>query len=207
MRRKRLAVFLVATLLVSSFAVAQESGDRPAFVDELLDLLAEEGWTAEEVAALASSAAPMDWSEVDEADPDPEVVALALAYYRDQSGEESEPGDAAVLAHELALTAIAMERSGFDAVQVARATLEGTRDGLAGQAESGAEAEGPEAGLEIRNRVISRVREQMREIANGRGPDVAREVLNRIGQMSEFGPVPGGVPVGSPQEGPPGPRQ
>lgn len=204
MTRKRLVVLLVASLLVAGVAVAQEADDRPAFVDELLALLAEEGWTADEVAALTSSATPIDWSDVDEADP--ETVALALSYYRERGGDESEPGDAAVLAHELALTAIAMEQSGFDAVQVARATLEGTRDALADRAESGTEADRPDAGLEIRDRVISRVREQVREIANGRGPDVAREVMNRIGQMSEVGPVPFDIPAGTPDDGPFGPR-
>jgi hypothetical protein len=205
MRRNRFVVFLVVTLFVAGFVSAQEADDRPAFVDELLELLAEEGWTAEEVAALASSAEPMNWNEVEEADP--EVVALALSYYRDEGGEETEPGDAALIAHELALTAIAMEQSGFDAVQVARATLEGTRDALAERGTGEPDGGNPEAGLAIRDRVVSRVREQVREIANGRGPDVARDVLRRIGEMSDFGPGPDDLPpIDTPEDGPLGPR-
>jgi len=121
-RRACLIVMVVAGLLGTAGLWAQE-GDRPGFVEELLSLLQSEGWTVEELRALAGQGVP--WEEAEGANP--EVVALALQLARSED-EELEPMVQALMAIDLARAAIEMENLGIGELTIALSALEGVRE-------------------------------------------------------------------------------
>jgi len=162
------AVWILAlslALLAGAPAWSQEQEQKPEFVSELLALLAEEGWTAEQVRALATQNA--DWEKAEGADP--EVAALALELAVSEDGE-MEPMEQALLAISVAEAAIQMEAMGIGEMAIALAALEGVRDILndVKSFRDGEIATGKELAERIRNRMGQKVveaasREQVEE--------------------------------------------
>lgn len=199
-RCMRGALILICALALAAgtagFAPAQDGLEQePAFVQKLTRMLEEqEGWSGQDVAALATAARDLDWEGTDAADP--AVVALALRL-GEQEAEEMEPLDQARLALELALVAVEMESLGYGEREVARVTLNGVRDALGeiqGWQREG--REGRNLGLLVRNRI----RTQLRKTHQVR---VREDALNRARERSGgaaglgFTAVPGEVSGGS----------
>ncbi|MFW6182001.1 MAG: hypothetical protein ACOC8N_09645 [Spirochaetota bacterium] len=157
-------------------AFEQGSQDRvPAFVQELTRMLeGQEGWSGQDVAALATAARDLDWDGTENADP--AVVALALQLGK-QEAEEMEPLDQARLALQLALVAVEMESLGYGEREVARVALYGVRDALGEMQAILRERGEADLGLLIRNRIRSQLR-------NAHQVRVREDALNRARERS-----------------------
>ncbi|MFW5689445.1 MAG: hypothetical protein ACOC1U_07730 [Spirochaetota bacterium] len=203
MKTALLHIVLVGMLAVSP-AFAQDSldGDVPRGVASLVAELRELGWPEAEIAELRAEIPDSEAQAFEDAPA--EVVALALAFVRERSNDTG-AAERAGLALELAEVASAMAATGFTRLEIGRAALEGTRDALAERDVSGAggPADRVPAGEAIRERVVSRIRDQVRAIAGGRGPDVVRTILDRLDRprgtpapVTGTPDVPGGGPGG-----------
>jgi hypothetical protein len=120
----RAAIFTIGLVLVGGFPLwSQGPEEHPSFIDELLGLLAEEGWTAQELSALAEQ--DVDWEKAEGADP--YVTALVLQYAKEE-GEVIPPMTQALLAVDLARASIEMKDLGIGETVVAVHALEGVRE-------------------------------------------------------------------------------
>lgn len=120
----RAAIFVIGLVLVGGFSLwSQGPEEHPLFIDELLGLLAEEGWTAQELSALAEQ--DVDWEKAEGADP--YVTALVLQYAKEE-GEVIPPMTQALLAVDLARASIEMKDLGIGETVVAVHALEGVRE-------------------------------------------------------------------------------
>jgi hypothetical protein len=175
----------------------------PPQVERLVRELQERGWSASQLDEFATEASALDWDAT--ASADPEVVALALEYFREQGGDVS-GAHSALMARELAGVAAVMHETGFSSLEIGRAALEGTRDAVLDAARAGSDpgrVDGRALGDQLRERVVSRIRDQVRIVVAGRGARVARDVMNRLESIPEFGgfgdeppATPPGVPGG-----------
>jgi hypothetical protein len=129
-RRAWFASAAAALWLVSAGAAwAQEPGFLPA----LLEQLGRHGWTVQERNAFAEAAAGVDWTQVENADP--EAVALALSL---RTREQLQVRDRLMLtereqveaALQLALMAREMAAAGFDRHDTAAAAAAAMRNCL-----------------------------------------------------------------------------
>jgi len=154
---------LILTLGLVILAIAplwsQEQEQKPDFVAELLELLAEEGWSAAQVQALATQ--NVDWERADGADP--EVVALALEFAVSED-EAMGPMEQALLAITVAEAAIEMEAIGIGEMTIALTALEGVRDILA-EVKAFRESEGEMTGQQLAEHIRHRIGEQVVETA------------------------------------------
>jgi hypothetical protein len=120
----RAAIFTIGLVLVGGFPLwSQGPEEHPSFIDELLGLLAEEGWTAQELSELAEQ--DVDWEKAEGADP--YVTALVLQYAKEE-GEVIPPMTQALLAVDLARASIEMKDLGIGETVVAVHALEGVRE-------------------------------------------------------------------------------
>jgi hypothetical protein len=167
-------VLLCALALAAGTTGAARAQDgleqAPAFVQELTRMLEEqEGWSGQEVAALAAAARDLDWEGTEAADP--EVVALALQL-GEREAVEIQPRDQARLALQLALAAVEMESLGYREREVARVTLNGVRDALGEVQARLRERREADLGQLARNRIRNQLRKahqvQVREDALNR---------------------------------------
>jgi hypothetical protein len=193
MRLPALATILLAAIAVTGFT--QDASDDRSFVSELSETLREQDWTEAEVDELVGAAEALDWPNTTGVGV--EVVSLALSFYRNREADAFSPGEAALLASELANVAAAMQESGFRPVEIGRATVEGTRDALAGaMGRPDAPAPAGVTGEALRKEVLSRVRDQIRVVASGRGPDIARRMMRQIDDLVGGPGSPDGIPQG-----------
>lgn len=195
MRVKRAIAAVAAVCVFVVPAVAQQAG-RPQVVRDILSLLENEGWSADELSELATEAEAIDWTDVEGANA--EAVALGLAFYRERDPRHLTPRDAAALAHRLAQTVVVMQGVGFRPVEIGKATVVGIRNAIPKPDSPGARVAG-EATAAARERVISGIRQQMRVIASGRGSAAARGARGRAGPPSDV-PGSGGGPTEAPPE-------
>lgn len=189
MRVGRIVIALL--VLVSALAVSQTGRPGADYHTVLARELESTGWSASAVERFSDAASRLEWPEIRSADA--EVVALALEYYRERSGDEFDLSDAAFVAADLAQLAAAMRGTGLRTIDVATATLAGVRVALA-DLPAGRDRSAQELGSIVRERVQQEVASRLRSTASGRGPNVAREVIRRIGTMPATGGSPGEQP-------------
>ena len=190
MRKRLFVLVLTAVLLAGANVLAEEQNDaeRPPFVEQLLGLLQQEGWSPAEIRELVAAADEIDWDGTEPADP--AVVALALELGRQQ---DLEPGERALMALELALTAVEMEALGYDDRAVARAALRGVRDAMDDARLPRAERPDDRPfGLQVRDRILAQLELNNRAELRDRDRAAIRDER-----------VPSGVPDGSDRFGPP----
>jgi len=169
-RPVRVVLFVAALALAVGSPLWSQDGQQPEFVSELLSLLAQEGWTPEEVRALAAQ--DVAWEEAEGADP--EVVALALELAKSEDAE-LEPMAQALMAVDLARAAMQMESLGIGELTIALTALEGVREILMDvQAFRSGELSG-NLGESIRNRMQERVAGAARAQADKRIRDRVQE--------------------------------
>ena len=122
-------IMILFSLLLSSaglVAMAQEAQEGlPGIVADVVSQLREEGWSESEIEDFESAAGKLDWEESEGAEPGLVTIALQLSY---EGREQLEGHENAALALEIARMAAAMNRFGFEGVDIARTALEGTRD-------------------------------------------------------------------------------
>lgn len=159
------------SLMIGSPLWSEE--DQSEFVNQLIVLLQDEGWTAGEVRDLVSQ--EVDWEHAEGANPD--VVALGLQYARSENEKmELEPMEQALLAIELAQATIEMEAVGIGELSIAMTALDGVRDILTDiQAFRSGELTGKELGETIRTTMRDRMKTATRKHAQKRIDDCARE--------------------------------
>ena len=192
-------VLIIGLALMVGFPLWSQE-QRPEFVGELLGLLAEEGWTAEEVRALATQ--DVDWGETKGADP--EVVALGLKFANSEDEKtELGPMEQALLAIELAQAAIEMEAVGIGELTMARSALEGVRDILIDiQAFRSGDGDltGEQLGETIRTRMGERVSVAVRENVQYRISEHVQEAQENRPEflVPDIPSVPVDWPIGRP---------
>jgi hypothetical protein len=187
MRKGMLILGMIVAVLVALPVIADEleDGQRPVFVDELMSLLQQEQWNASQIRELLAAADRLDWDGTDSADP--AVVALAL-----QLGhQELEAGEQAIMALDLALTAVQMQALGYDERTVARAVLRGVRDAMADVRDDTRTSGDQSFGLQVRDHILAHLELDSRVELSIRGRDRARAIRSER--------VPGGAePVAPP---------
>lgn len=156
-------VLLLAAGLLLGAQEQQQSADQ--FFQQLQMNLQERGWNEEEIANFTDAARQLEWKQARLADP--EVVALALHYTRQQDRDEDNPAglERAQMALQTALTAREMELAGFNEREIARTTLESTREMLGVIREWRAGPREENLGNMLRERVAKRIREKARNHA------------------------------------------
>jgi len=185
----RVMLFVLALVLIAGTPLWSQEPQRPEFVNELLALLQKEGWTAEELRALAAQNVPWE----DAAGAEPEVVALALELARSED-QELEPMTQALMAIDLAQAAMEMESLGMGELTIAVTALQGVREILGDvRAFRLGEIEG-NLGEAIRTRMRERVATAARAQAQERIQSRVQEAkANRPeGLVPDF--APGGLP-------------
>lgn len=195
-RTYEIIVLVIGLALMVGFPLWSQVEERPEFASDLLDLLVDGGWTPEQLRELAAQ--DVDWKQAEGADP--EVVAMALQFARNED-EEMEPMEEALLAIELALAATEMEAVGIGKLTIAITALEGVRDILTDiQAFRSGDLMGKELGETIRTRMRERVRVAARVHARDRMHERDREARGRLTRElmhdipSSSGYWPGGRP-------------
>ena len=164
-------VLVVGLALIVGSPLWSQEGERSAFVGELLELLEGEGWTPEDVRALAAQ--EVDWEQVEGANP--EVVALGLQFARSMD-EDMQPMTQSLLAINLAQAAIEMEAVGIGELTITLNALEGVRNILTDiKAFRSGDMTGKELGETIRTTIRERVSKAAQEDAQDRERARAQE--------------------------------
>ena len=118
-------VLAVAGLLMMSQPLLSQDSDDQLFMRELVRIMERNGWSTSETGQLERHMLVYKWERLKGVDP--EIIALALQYGRDQSDKELNFQQTARLVQRLAYTAGEMVKLGFDGRDITRVVIDETR--------------------------------------------------------------------------------